>query len=74
MSYTLIEISGRLKSLRAGDVSLASDMNLIGAALELLKDDLLDRGLVCAHCDTINVARSGSCVKCGAPLGRSLTK
>jgi hypothetical protein len=74
MSYQLREISGKLKSLRAGDMALASDMNMIGVALELLKDDLLDRGLVCAHCDTINVARSGSCVKCGAPLGRSLPK
>jgi hypothetical protein len=73
MAYsTLGDISGHLKAARPWDVVCASDFNMIGEALELLRTDFLDRGLVCAHCDTINVARSGSCVKCGAPLGRSL--
>ena len=70
MTYSLTVC--HLRSMQPGDLLTAGDFNMIGDALALLRDDFLDRGLVCAHCDTINVARSGSCVKCGAPLGRSL--
>lgn len=69
---TLVAISSRLQSIRAGDIAHAEDFNLIGEAIDLLREDFIDRGLVCIYCDTINVARAGWCVKCGAPMGRSI--
>lgn len=48
---------------------MASDMNLIGDALLLLKDDLKANGLVCGYCESINYERMPTRSQCGAPMG-----
>lgn len=54
-----------------GDILRASHWNEVVDAVNAIKAGDM---VACAHCETLNntVDTKGSCVKCGAPLGRSV--
>lgn len=68
---TFNQIVKRLKDFQIGDLLMPQDFYLIGTALELIKLDLIDNGVVCDYCDSIIPRGSASCVKCGSPAGRA---
>jgi rRNA maturation endonuclease Nob1 len=70
----LDEVSDHLESVRPGDIAMAKTMNYVGVALRILKEALIEFELVCPYCDVINfdpMESKGSCLACGAPLGRA---
>ena len=72
--YKLDEIAGDLESVRPGDVMMSKTINQVGVALRILKEAMIEFELVCPYCDVINfdpMESKGSCLACGAPLGRA---
>lgn len=70
----LDEVADHLESVKPGDIAMAQTMNHVGVALRILKEALIEFELVCPHCDVINfdpMESKGSCLACGAPLGRA---
>jgi hypothetical protein len=71
------QIIKHLRNVSPGEQLLASTINAIGTGLLLLRHILIEQRIVCAHCDAINThpeSTGGVCVRCGAPLGRSIEK